>query len=462
QENPALVEELLSRRALSLRQNVANAQQHRAESMKELLLAEEQEEKDLNERGAKLQALREAKKAAREVNRKALAIADAKADSDYDQGAAALVEEGNQAAKKIATLKKVTESCQETVRALAAEQGFAKEDWEVTATKSVPKDQAHTKARTAADVVRGIGRAGPDVEDGRAERERQAQHAANLRELEKRSRPLKVAMPMGSFFEPEARRFKELTKDEEDHADAVFGKPAEHITFQGLAIIALRGKAEMFDDTLGAIRKKLVSAIHESMTLLNMSRVNSETMELVIAAEHYPHMCMYLSRIGKVLATPGPCYRTGHSDISMEPTPMSTLTRWSKETRAAKNLEGRAWYTAAIAQHADSLRTEARRRQYTAIVADKRRAETTTTVSQADENGFQMPNKRGQSTRTSNFSDSAEARQQAIATQNKYMALDMDTTEDSNDNSTNDSNSDLLNSNDVGSPSRAPGGQSSF
>ncbi|KAJ2100923.1 hypothetical protein GGI09_002027, partial [Coemansia sp. S100] len=90
QENPALVEELLSRRALSLRQNVANAQQHRAESMKELLLAEEQEEKDLNERGAKLQALREAKKAAREVNRKALAIADAKADSDYDQGAAAL------------------------------------------------------------------------------------------------------------------------------------------------------------------------------------------------------------------------------------------------------------------------------------------------------------------------------------------------------------------------------------
>ncbi|KAJ2768518.1 hypothetical protein GGI18_005578, partial [Coemansia linderi] len=266
-----------------------------------------------------------------------------------------------------------------------------------------------------------------------------------------------------AFFVPETKRFKELKEIEEEEAVRAFGEPGEHITFKEMAIIALKqNNPTLFNEKFALVRRKLVAVLPADMTLYNMSRINSETMELVVPAMYYAQMCMYLRRLGQIVTTPKPCYLTGHSDRTMEPTPLSTINRWKKEAKDAKSMEGRTWYEEAIAAHEETLRAAAKARQYIPLAERQRLASQENTGRQTDAEGFEMQNKRAQSARSSNFTDGASDRQQAMKTQNKYMILDMDTTEDSNEDSTNDSNPDPSNSKYVGSPSRAPGGQSSF
>ncbi|KAJ2815292.1 hypothetical protein GGI24_006102 [Coemansia furcata] len=128
-------------------------------------------------------------------------------------------------------------------------------------------------------------------------------------------------------------------------------------------------------------------------------------MELVVPAEFYPQMCMYLSRIGRI---------------------------------------------------------------YVPLVARRLMANQLSTDRQTDADGFAIQNKRAQNARSSNFTDGAPIRQQTMAAQNKFNPLAMDVTDDSTEDSTNtnDSTNDSIYDQStnifVGSPSRITGGQSSF
>ncbi|KAJ2045140.1 hypothetical protein H4S04_005821 [Coemansia sp. S16] len=458
---PALRTTALRTMSLYAQTLLTSAKQHSAESMKDLLLAEEQYEANQNKRADELRELKKARQAELIAHKKAKEEADEESNDRYDQGMAKLLESGCKEALEVAAAARTAEACKENARSIAASQGFDEEFWANNIPGRATVAAGTPRARTAAEVVSGAPPSKEVTAEELAERERLAQRAADLRELERRARPKEVNQ--SAFFEPELKHFKELKENEEEEAVRAFGEPGEHITFKDMAIIALKqNNPTLFDAKFSLVRRKLVAVLPADMTLYNMSRVNSETMELVVPAMYYAQMCMYLRRLGRIVATPKPCYITGHSDRSMEPTPLTTINRWKKEAALAKSMEGRKWYEEAIAAHEETLRAAAKARQFIPLAERQRVVSKENLGCQTDADGFETQNKRTQSARSSNFLDGAPDRQQAIATQNKYMALDMDTTEDGNDNSTNDSNSDLLNSNDVGSPSRAPGGQSSF
>ncbi|KAJ2031144.1 hypothetical protein H4S03_006755 [Coemansia sp. S3946] len=146
------------------------------------------------------------------------------------------------------------------------------------------------------------------------------------------------------------KHFKELKENEEEEAVWAFGEPGEHITFKDMAIIVLKqNNPTLFDTKFSLVHRKLVAVLPTDMMLYNMSHVNSEMMELVVPAMYYAQMCMYLHRLGWIVATPKPCYITGHSDRSMELTPLTTINRWKKEVALAKSMEGQKWATQAQA-----------------------------------------------------------------------------------------------------------------
>ncbi|KAJ1814966.1 hypothetical protein GGH91_004991 [Coemansia sp. RSA 2671] len=450
-------------RTLSLctQKTLANAKQHSAESMKDLLLAEEQYKVNQHKRAEELRELKEARQAEMIAHKKAKEEAEEASNERYDQGVAKLIEAGRKEALAVAAAARTAEACKENARAIAASQGFDEEFWANNNPGRATVAATSPKVRTAAEVVSGVPQPTEATTEELAEKERLAQHAADLRELERYGRPKVVKQT--AFFVPETKRFKELKEIEEEEAVRAFGEPGEHITFKEMAIIALKqNNPTLFNEKFALVRRKLVAVLPADMTLYNMSRINSETMELVVPAMYYAQMCMYLRRLGQIVTTPKPCYLTGHSDRTMEPTPLSTINRWKKEAKDAKSMEGRTWYEEAIAAHEETLRAAAKARQYIPLAERQRLASQENTGRQTDAEGFEMQNKRAQSARSSNFTDGASDRQQAMKTQNKYMILDMDTTEDSNEDSTNDSNPDPSNSKYVGSPSRAPGGQSSF
>ncbi|KAJ2050302.1 hypothetical protein GGI08_005528 [Coemansia sp. S2] len=448
---------------------LAQAEQHSADSMRDLLLAEERFEQKQKERAVELRVLKEARQTGLAELRRAFTEGTEELNKKYEQGAARLVEAGQAEAQAVASAAKTAEACKENARAIATAQGFSEKFWDNNKPGRAQPMATHAKTRTAAEVVSGPTQTPPAGAEELAERERQAQYAADLRDLERRSRATTTVHPV--FFAPEKRQFKVLTDDEEDHAIKAFGVPGEHITFNGLAIIALRqGRASLYDATFAEVCRKLVAVLHEDMTLHNISRVNSETMELVVPAEFYPQMCMYLSRVGRVLATTQPCYLTGHSDRMMEPTPMSTIARWQKEARTAKSMEGRMWYTASIAAHEQNLCAEARTRQFVPLAERRTIGSRPHTEGLTDTEGFETQNKRGQSAHSSNFTDGAPTRQLNLAAQNKFNLLAMDMTEDSDNDSTNSTTNNSSNddisvqstNNLVGSPSHISGGQSSY
>ncbi|KAJ2825668.1 hypothetical protein FBU31_003649 [Coemansia sp. 'formosensis'] len=152
----------------------------------------------------------------------------------------------------------------------------------------------------------------------------------------------------------------------------------------------------------------------------------------------------------------------------MEPSLMTTISRWQKEARMAKSREGHMWYTEALAAHKLNLHAEANTWQYVPLVVCRLLASQPSTNRQTDADGFEMQNKHAQNAHSSNFTDGTPICQQALAAQNKFNPLAMDVTDDSTDDSTNtnDSTNDSIYDQStnifVGSPSHIPGRQSSF
>ncbi|KAJ2811871.1 hypothetical protein H4S07_001776, partial [Coemansia furcata] len=253
------------------REVLAQAEQHSADSMRDLLLAEEQYEQKQQERADELRKLKETKQARLAEIKKVAAEATEVAIMEYEQGTAKLVEAGQAEAQAIASAAKTAKACKENARAIVTAQGFSEKFWDNNKPGWEQTGANPPKARMAAEVVSRCLQAAVDMPEMLAERERQAQHAADLRELERHGRTTIVRQ--AAFFVPEKRHFKVLTDEEEEHATQAFGAPGEHITFNGMAIIALRqGRAGLFDATFAEVRRKLVAVVHEDMTLLNMSR----------------------------------------------------------------------------------------------------------------------------------------------------------------------------------------------
>ncbi|KAJ2690528.1 hypothetical protein IWW39_000622 [Coemansia spiralis] len=465
EQGPTMSTKTLRTLSLCTQKMLVNAKQHSAESMKDLLLAEEQYEVNQHKRAEELHKLKEARQAEMIAHKKAKEEAEEASNERYDQGVAKLIEVGCKEALAVAAVARTAKACKENVRAITTSQGFDEEFWANNNPGRAMVTATSPKVHTMAEVVSGVPQSTEVTTEELAEKERLAQHTADLRELERCSR-LKV-VKQTAFFVPEMKRFKELKEIKEEEAVRAFSEPGEHITFKEMVIIALKqNNPTLFNKKFALVHRKLVAVLLADMTLYNMSHINSETMELVVPAMYYAQMCMYLCRLGQIMTMPKPCYLMGHSDRTMEPTLLSTINRWKKEAKDAKSMEGQTWYEEAIAAHEETLQAAAKARQYIPLAEHQRLASQENMDHQTDAEGFEMQNKHAQSARSSNFTDGASDRQQAMKTQNKYMVLDMDTTEDSNEDSnedsTNDSNPDPSNSKYVGSPSRAPGGQSSF
>ncbi|KAJ2417871.1 hypothetical protein GGF41_005273 [Coemansia sp. RSA 2531] len=359
QENPDAIKVITARLEAKRNEALNRAKQHAADSMKELLIAEENAEQNLLKRADTLRLGMETREAEKAALRKELAAALAQADEEYDALAASLVEESHREQAAIETLKKVAEASRELALAVGRNMGVDEEYMRLVATPKAPTTQLPSLQHTAAQVVSGAQTAELADEVTMTERERLAEYTAGLEELERRCELLEAAEPM-SFFVPGSRNFEELTVEEEAQAEAGFGKPTDNMIFKGMTVIALRqADAGAFDRPFSEIRRMIVAAIHKDMTLFNMSYVNSNTMELLFPAKYYAHLCMYLLRIGQVLATRKPCYLTG---CMPEPTLFITLKRWKNEAKGARSSEGRAWYAAALDAYHE--RTEGRHRQY--------------------------------------------------------------------------------------------------
>ncbi|KAJ2108852.1 hypothetical protein IW146_006639 [Coemansia sp. RSA 922] len=359
QENPDAIKVITARLEAKRNEALNRAKKHAADSMKELLIAEENAEQNLLKRADTLRLGMETREAEKAALRKELAAALAQADEEYDALAASLVEESHREQAAIETLKKVAEASRELALAVGRNMGVDEEYIRLVATPKAPTTQLPSLQHTAAQVVSGAQTAELADEVTMTERERLAEYTAGLEELERRCELLEAAEPM-SFFVPGSRNFEELTVEEEAHAEAAFGKPTDNMIFKGMTVIALRqADAGAFDRPFSEIRRMIVAAIHKDMTLFNMSYVNSNTMELLFPAKYYAHLCMYLTRIGQVLATRKPCYLTG---CMPEPTLFITLKRWKNEAKGARSSEGRAWYAAALDAYHE--RTEGRHRQY--------------------------------------------------------------------------------------------------
>ncbi|KAJ2052691.1 hypothetical protein H4S04_001177 [Coemansia sp. S16] len=365
-ENSDALKEVMAGLATKRHEALSRAKNHAADNMKELLIAEENAEQNLLKRADTLRQGRDTREAKKAALWKELAAALAQADEEYDTLAANLIEESHREQAAIETLKKVAEARKEIALAVGRDMGLDEEYMRLVAPPKAPTTQLPSLQHTAAQVVSGAQTAEWIDEAAIAERKRLAEYTASLEELERMCELLKAAEPM-SFFEPGSRIFEELTAEEEAQADAAFGKPTDNMIFKGMTVIALRQNgAGAFDKPFSEIRKMIVSAIHEDMTLYNMSYVNSNTMELLVPAKYYAHLCMYLTRIGQVLATTKPCYLTG---CTPEPTLFITLKRWKNEAKGARSSEGRAWYTAALDAH--HKRTEGRHRQYMPALAHR-------------------------------------------------------------------------------------------
>ncbi|KAJ2803300.1 hypothetical protein H4S07_004490, partial [Coemansia furcata] len=228
------------------REVLAQAEQHSADSMRDLLLAEEQYEQKQQERADELCKLKEAKQARLAEIKKVATKAMEVAIMEYEQGTAKLVEAGQAEAQAIASAAKTAEACKENARAIATAQGFSEKFWDNNKPGWEQTGANPPKVHTAAEVVSGCLQPAMDMPETLAERERQAQHTVDLRELKRHGRTMIVRQ--AAFFVPEKRHFKVLTDEEEEHATQAFGAPGEHIMFNGMAIIALRqGRASLFD-----------------------------------------------------------------------------------------------------------------------------------------------------------------------------------------------------------------------
>ncbi|KAJ2799119.1 hypothetical protein H4S07_005530, partial [Coemansia furcata] len=164
---------------------LAQAEQHSADSMRDLLLAEEQYEQKQQERANEPHKLKEAKQARLAEIKKVAAKAMEVAIAEFEQGTAKLVEAGRVEAQAIASAAKTAEACKENVRAIAMAQGFSKKFWDNNKLGWEQTGVNPPKARMAAEVMSGCPQAAADMPEMLAERERQAQHAADLRELER-------------------------------------------------------------------------------------------------------------------------------------------------------------------------------------------------------------------------------------------------------------------------------------
>ncbi|KAJ2698711.1 hypothetical protein H4218_003124 [Coemansia sp. IMI 209128] len=421
ESSPELGVEVLRMLSLCTQGILTDVKQHSADSVKTLLLAEEQYEQNQLKRAEELCALEEVKQAELAANKRAKEEADEATNERYDQSVAQLVEEGRKEALAVASAAETAENRTpvavdrpkvRTVPAPAATLAPAVADQLEVPTAPAVVDQLEVHSapapattpipapamaeqpemRTApvkADLLKvpttpvlvaadqpkvrtapvpapapapapsaatGFWHATPEF---LAERERRAQRAAERKEYEWYDSVQTESQ--AAFKAPERKRFRYLTEEEKTKAAKKFGKPGKHITSQGMAIIALRaGRDGQFDGTLGEIRSEPSTVVDMAMSLINLSVVNSETIELVVSAKHYAQVCMYLSRLGKIVATPEPCYNTGHSDSGMEPTPMSTIRRWKREAKPENYKESRIWYKAALAAHEKTLRAEAK------------------------------------------------------------------------------------------------------
>ncbi|KAJ2246778.1 hypothetical protein GGI13_005309 [Coemansia sp. RSA 455] len=354
QENPEALKEVMAGLEAKRNEALSRAKKHAADSMKELLIAEESNALEMLKRADTLRQGRDTREVKKAALWKELAAALAQADEEYDTLAANLIEESHREQAAIETLKKVAEARKEIALAVGRDMGLDEEYMRLVATPKAPTTQLPSLQRTAAQVVSGPQTAEWIDEAAIAERKRLAECAAVLEDLERRCELLEAEEPM-SFFVPESWNFEELTEEEEAQAEEAFGKPTDNMVFKGMTVIALRqDDAGAFDRPFSEIRKMIVAAIPKDMTLFNMSYVNSNTMELLVPAKYYAHLCMYLTRIGQVLATTKPCYLTG---CMPEPTMSSTLKRWKNEAKG-----GRAWYAAALKAH--HKRTEGKLRQY--------------------------------------------------------------------------------------------------
>ncbi|KAJ2073736.1 hypothetical protein GGH92_003230 [Coemansia sp. RSA 2673] len=319
--SPALHMTALRMLSLYAQKLLTSAKQHSAESMKDLLLAEEQYEVNQNKRADELHELKKARQAELIMHKKVKEEADEESNDRYDQGMAKLLELGCKEALEVTAVARMAEACKENARAIATSQGFDEEFWANNIPGRTTVVVGMPRACTVAEVVSGVLPSKEVMAEELAERERLAQC-------------------------PEMKHFKELKENEEEEAVWAFGEPGEHITFKDMAIIVLKqNNPTLFDTKFSLVHRKLVAVLPTDMMLYNMSHVNSEMMELVVPAMYYAQMCMYLHRLGWIVATPKPCYITGHSDRSMELTPLTTINRWKKEVALAKSMEGQKWYT---------------------------------------------------------------------------------------------------------------------
>ncbi|KAJ2069587.1 hypothetical protein GGH13_004471 [Coemansia sp. S155-1] len=161
--SPALSTTALLTLSLCMQKLLTNTKQHSAESMKDLLLAEEQYEANQNKRAEDLRELKEARKVELIAHKKAKGEADEASNERYDQGVAKLVEAGRKEALAVATAARTVEVCKENARAIAVSQGFDEEFWDNNKPGRVQPMASLAKTRTAAEVVSGFTQASPDM-----------------------------------------------------------------------------------------------------------------------------------------------------------------------------------------------------------------------------------------------------------------------------------------------------------
>ncbi|KAJ2352858.1 hypothetical protein GGH92_001020, partial [Coemansia sp. RSA 2673] len=104
------------------RKVLAQAEQHSADSMRDLLLAEERFEQKQKERAVELRVLKEARQTGLAELRRAFTEGTEELNKKYEQGAARLVEAGQAEAQAVASAAKTAEACKENARAIATAQ----------------------------------------------------------------------------------------------------------------------------------------------------------------------------------------------------------------------------------------------------------------------------------------------------------------------------------------------------
>ncbi|KAJ1914551.1 hypothetical protein GGI09_001254 [Coemansia sp. S100] len=160
---PALSTTALRTLSLCVQKLLTNAKQHSADSMKDLLLAEEQYEVNQNKRADELRELKKARQAELIAHKKAKEEADEESNDRYDQGMAKLLESGRKEALAVAAAARTAKACKENARAIAASQGFDEEFWDNNKPGRAHPMASPVKTRTAAEVVSGLTQASPDM-----------------------------------------------------------------------------------------------------------------------------------------------------------------------------------------------------------------------------------------------------------------------------------------------------------